>query len=75
LSGASDAVSLTNNCDSCHNPVAACNYGDGPNRTKRYLELGIDAPQKNEVVVCHAYGCKMKTAYRFTSANMPRSRV
>ena len=30
----------------------------------------MDAPQKNTVVVCHAYGCKMKTPYRFTSANI-----
>jgi hypothetical protein len=30
----------------------------------------MDAPQKNTVVVCHAYGCKMKTEYRFTSANI-----
>src|SRR5262245_13757359 len=54
--------------------VAACTYDDGPNRTKRYLELGIAAPQKNEVVVCHAYGCKMKTPYRFTSANIAQIR-
>jgi hypothetical protein len=51
-------------------PIAGCTYDDGPDRTKRYLELGIDAPQKNEVVICHAYGCKMKTPYRFTSANI-----
>jgi hypothetical protein len=30
----------------------------------------MDAPQGNKVVVCHAYGCKMKTPYRFTSANI-----
>jgi hypothetical protein len=30
----------------------------------------MDAPQGNEVVVCHAYGCKIKTPYRFTSANI-----
>jgi hypothetical protein len=29
-----------------------------------------DALQKNEVIVSHAYGCKMKTPYRFTSANI-----
>jgi hypothetical protein len=51
-------------------PLAACTYDDGPNTGKRYSELGIDAPQKNDVVVCHAYGCKMKTPYRFTSANL-----
>ena len=51
-------------------PLAACTYDDGPNTMKRYSQLGIDAPQKNEVVVCHAYGCKMKTPYRFSSANI-----
>ena len=30
----------------------------------------MDAPQGNKVVVCHAYGCKMKTPYRFTSADI-----
>jgi hypothetical protein len=30
----------------------------------------MDAPKGNTVVVCHAYGCKMKTLYRFTSANI-----
>jgi hypothetical protein len=51
-------------------PLVACTYDDGPNTNKRYLELGIDAPEKDEVVICHAYGCKMKTPYRFTSANI-----
>ncbi|HEY6920657.1 MAG TPA: hypothetical protein VI390_03550 [Methyloceanibacter sp.] len=51
-------------------PVAACTYDDGPDTNKRYLQLGIDAPEKNTVVVCHAYGCKMQTPYRFTSANI-----
>ena len=50
--------------------LAACTYDDGPDPSRRFLELGMDAPQKNTVVVCHAYGCKMKTPYRFTSANI-----
>jgi hypothetical protein len=50
--------------------LAACTYDDGNNTNKRYLELGIDAPAKDDVVICHAYGCKMKTPYRFTSANI-----
>ena len=32
--------------------------------------MQMDAPQANKVVVCHAYGCKMKTPYRFTSADI-----
>jgi len=32
--------------------------------------MQMDAPQGNKVVVCHAYGCKMKTPYRFTSADI-----
>src|SRR6478672_7858247 len=51
-------------------PLAACTYDEGPDPSKRFLRLGMDAPQKNTVVVCHAYGCKMKTPYRFTSANI-----
>ena len=50
--------------------LAACTYDEGPDPSKRFLRLGMDAPQKNTVVVCHAYGCKMKTPYRFTSANI-----
>jgi hypothetical protein len=53
-------------------PLGACTYDDGPNTNKRYSELGIDAPKKDEVVICHAYGCKMQTPYRFTSANIAK---
>jgi hypothetical protein len=51
-------------------PLAACTYDEGPDPSKYYLRLDMDAPQNNTVVVCHAYGCKMKTPYRFTSANI-----
>lgn len=30
----------------------------------------MDTPEKNKVEVCHAYGRKMKTEYRFTSKNI-----
>jgi hypothetical protein len=30
----------------------------------------MDTPEKNKVEVCHAYGCNMKTEYRFTSKNI-----
>ena len=51
-------------------PLGACTYDDGPDPNWHFLKLEMDAPQKNTVVVCHAYGCKMKTPYRFTSANI-----
>jgi hypothetical protein len=35
-----------------------------------FLKLEMDEPQGNTVVVRHAYGCKMKTPYNFTSANI-----
>ena len=50
--------------------LGACTYDDGPDPNWHFLKLEMDAPQKNTVVVCHAYGCKMKTPYRFTSANI-----
>lgn len=50
--------------------VAACTYDDGPDPNWHFLKLEMDAPQGNEVVVCHAYGCKMKMPHRFTSANI-----
>ena len=50
--------------------LGACTYDDGPDPNWHFLKLEMDAPQGNKVVVCHAYGCKMKTPYRFTSANI-----
>jgi hypothetical protein len=35
--------------------VAACTYDDGPDPTKHFLKLEMDAPQGNEVVVCHCF--------------------
>lgn len=51
-------------------PLAACTYDEGPDPSKRFLALGMDTPEKNKVEVCHAYGRKMKTEYRFTSKNI-----
>jgi hypothetical protein len=50
--------------------VAGCTYDDGPDPNWHFFKMQMDAPQGNKVVVCHAYGCKMKTPYRFTSADM-----
>src|SRR5215471_275720 len=50
--------------------VAACTYDDGPDPNWHFFKMQMDAPQGNKVVVCHAYGCKMKTPYRFTSADI-----
>jgi len=51
-------------------PLAGCTYDDGPDPNWHFLKLEMDAPQGNKVVVCHAYGCKMQTPYRFTSADI-----
>jgi hypothetical protein len=50
--------------------VAACTYDDGPDPNWHFFKMQMDAPKGNTVVVCHAYGCKMKTPYRFTSTNI-----
>jgi hypothetical protein len=50
--------------------VAGCTYDDGPDPNWHFFKMQMDAPQGNKVVVCHAYGCKMKTPYRFTSADI-----
>jgi len=50
--------------------VAACTYDDGPDPNWRFVKMEMDAPQGNRVVVCHAYGCKMKTPYRFTASDI-----
>jgi hypothetical protein len=51
-------------------PLAACTYDEGHDPSKRFLALGMETPEKNKVEVCHAYGCNMKTEYRFTSKNI-----
>jgi hypothetical protein len=32
-------------------PVAACTYDEGPDPSKHFLELGMAAPEKNELEV------------------------
>lgn len=51
-------------------PLSACTYDDGPDPSTHFLRMEMSAPQTNVVEVCHAYGCKMKTQYRFTSSNI-----
>ncbi len=51
-------------------PVAACTYDEGPDPSKHFLQLEMAAPRANAVEVCHAYGCKIKTPYRFTRADI-----
>ena len=37
---------------------------------QHYLDFATRPPRNNTVYVCHAYGCRMQTPFRFTDADM-----
>jgi hypothetical protein len=50
--------------------LAGCTYErEGP-VVLHYAEFKTRAPDGNTVYVCHAYGCKMQTRFRFTEADI-----
>jgi hypothetical protein len=38
--------------------------------SQHYVDFHTEAPRNNTVYVCHAYGCRMQTAFRFTDADI-----
>src|SRR5437763_12711658 len=38
--------------------------------SKHYVDFSVRPPRNNTVYVCHAYGCRMQTAFRFTDADI-----
>jgi hypothetical protein len=38
--------------------------------SQHYIDFHTEAPRNNTVYVCHAYGCRMQTAFRFTDADI-----
>jgi len=38
--------------------------------SQHYVDFSTRPPRNNTVYVCHAYGCRMQTAFRFTDADL-----
>jgi hypothetical protein len=38
--------------------------------SQHYIDFHTEAPRNNTVYVCHAYGCRMQTAFRFTDTHI-----
>jgi hypothetical protein len=38
--------------------------------SQHYIDFHTEGPRNNTVYVCHAYGCRMQTAFRFTDADI-----
>ena len=38
--------------------------------SQHYVDFHTEAPRNNTVYVCHAYGCRMQTAFRFTDTDI-----
>lgn len=50
--------------------LTGCTYErEGP-VSQHYVEFKTQAPRGNTVYVCHAYGCKMQTRFRFTDTDI-----
>lgn len=50
--------------------LTGCTYErDGP-VANHYVEFKTQAPSGNTVYVCHAYGCKMQSKFRFTETDI-----
>jgi len=50
--------------------LAACTHAkDGP-PVDHLATFSVPEPNANTVYVCHAYGCQMKTRFRFTDADL-----
>jgi hypothetical protein len=50
--------------------LAGCTHERLGPVSQHYIDFHTEAPRKNTVYVCHAYGCRMQTAFRFTDADI-----
>src|SRR5262245_6250208 len=49
--------------------ASACSHELSPG-IDSYMVFNVDPPHGNTVTVCHAYGCRMKTRFTFTNADV-----
>jgi len=51
--------------------LGACTHPRTGPVTQHYADFSVEAPKgSNTVYVCHAYGCRMQTRFRFTDADI-----
>ena len=50
--------------------ITGCTYPGLPTLEAHYIAFQVPPPKGLTVYVCHAYGCQMKTRFRFTDADM-----
>ena len=54
--------------------LAGCTYERNGPVVNHFSDFRTQPPTKSTVTVCHAYGCKMQTRFRFTSADIAQLR-
>ncbi len=50
--------------------LGACTHERTGPVSKHYADFSTRAPRNNTVYVCHAYGCRMQTPFRFTDGDL-----
>ena len=50
--------------------LAGCTHERLGPVSQHYIDFHTEAPRNNTVYVCHAYGCRMQTPFRFTDADI-----
>lgn len=50
--------------------LAACTHARDGTPVDHLAAFGVTAPRGNTVYICHAYGCQVKTRFRFTDADI-----
>jgi hypothetical protein len=51
-------------------PLLGCTHERLGPVSQHYIDFHTEAPRNNTVYVCHAYGCRMQTAFRFTDTDI-----
>ena len=54
----------------CGLMLGACTHVRTGPVSQHYVDFSVRPPRNNTVYVCHAYGCRMQTPFRFTDADI-----
>ena len=55
--------------------LSACVSGGGSDPRIHYAHFSAEAPNGNQITVCHAYSCKMQTPYTFSKKDLAEIRA
>ncbi|MDX2202549.1 MAG: hypothetical protein NW223_07355 [Hyphomicrobiaceae bacterium] len=55
--------------------LAGCTHIRNGPVSQHYRDFGAQEPQFNTVYVCHSYGCRMQTRFRFTDEDLQQIRI